>query len=297
MTLRQKSPRRSLLFIPGDSWRKIEKGTQLGTDMVILDLEDAVAFDQKQEARQVVVSALSSLDFGKTECLVRVNGLDTGHFAADLEAVAGTGLEGIVVPKLETAPQIRLLDQHLSTAEAEHGRAAGSIRLFILIETALAVMNLGEIAQASPRLDALLFGAEDLVVELGTIRSPAAWEVFYARSAVVTAAAAFGLQAIDMVFVGLHDLVGLKEEAEFARQLGYTGKMAIHPRQVELLNRVFSPSAADIDHARRLVTAYQEQAAAGSGAFVVDGRMVDRPVVLAAERVLERARLCQLFDE
>lgn len=294
----QKSPRRSLLFTPADSLRKIEKGARLGTDAIILDLEDAVSPDQKEIARQNVISALLNLDFGKKERLVRVNHDVEGELlSADLEAVASTSANGIVIPKAESAADIRFIDERLSTAERVYGRPLSTISLFVLVETALGIMNLKEIAQASPRIEALMFGAEDLAVDLGTTRSPAAWEVFHGRTAVVTAAAAYGLQAIDMVFVDLNNLADLEVEATFARQLGYSGKMAIHPGQVDVLNRIFAPSGAEVNRARRVVEAYQAHVAAGSGAFSLDGRMVDRPIVLAAEKLLERARLCRLFDE
>ncbi len=292
-----KSPRRSLLFTPADSLRKLEKGAQLGNDTIILDLEDAVAPDRKAQARDNLVTALAGIDFGKTECLVRVNSPDTEYFTADLEAVAGAIPDGIVIPKVTTAAQIHTAADYLTAVEQSYGRASGSIRIFALIETALGVMNLKEIAQASPRLDGLLFGAEDLAVNLGTSRTKAGWEIYHARAAVVMSAAAYGLQAIDMVFVDLHDVNGLKEEAVFARQLGYLGKMAIHPGQTAIINQVFSPTVEEVERAQQLVAAYQAQAAAGSGAFALDGRMVDKPIVLAAEQLLQRARLCQLFDE
>ncbi|HEX9924505.1 MAG TPA: CoA ester lyase, partial [Anaerolineae bacterium] len=202
--------------------------------------------------------------------------------------------DGYVIPKVETAKQIQLVEHRLDEAERRHGWPDGSIRLLALIETALGVLNLAEIAQASPRLEALMFGAEDLAGDLGAQRTRAGWEVFYARSAVVTAAAAFGLQAIDMVFVDLQDLEGLAAEATLARQLGYEGKMAIHPRQVEVLNRVFAPSPAEIERAQRLVKAHAAHQAAGAGAFELDGKMVDLPVVRMAERVLEKARAARL---
>lgn len=164
-----------------------------------------------------------------------------------------------------------------------------------MIETARGVLNIGQIAQASSRLDALVFGAEDLASDLGAKRTPAGWEVFYARSAIVTAAAAYQLQALDMVFVDLNDLAGLAEECRFARQLGFSGKTAIHPHQVEVINRVFAPSPEEIEQALRLVQAFEAHQAAGAGAFELDGKMVDLPVMRAAERVLARARAAGLW--
>jgi citrate lyase beta subunit len=156
-------------------------------------------------------------------------------------------------------------------------------------------MNLKEIAKASRRLVALVFGAEDLAGDIGAQRTRAGWEVFYARSAVVTAAAAYGLQALDMVYTDLNDLEGLEAESLLARQLGFDGKTAIHPNQIEIINRVFSPSPEEIERARRIVEANAAHQATGVGAFELDGRMVDMPVVRAAEGVLAKARLVGLL--
>jgi citrate lyase beta subunit len=292
-----KSPRRSLLFSPGDSVHKMTKASQLGADSVILDLEDAVAFDQKAEARENVVAALADIDFGRTERLVRINAADTEMFAADLEAIAAADPDGIVVPKVETAQQVQQIADYLLARESSGEGPAGAPRLLLLIETAMGVMNVKEIAHSSRRLEGLMFGAEDLAADMGATRTEAGWEVFYGRGAVVTAAAAYGLDAVDGVYLDLNDLAGLEEDARFAQRLGYTGKMAIHPRQVEVLNRVFSPTAAEIAEAQRLLEAFGSHVAAGSGVFTLDGRMVDMPLVRGAERLLERARLSGLLDE
>jgi citrate lyase beta subunit len=290
-----------MLYMPGDSLRKISKAAQLGADSIVIDLEDGVALSQKEAARRVSAEALRTLDFGRSERLVRLNpplprAADrvSDLFLADFDNTVDARPDGYVIPKVEAARQLQLVEHHLDEAERRHGWPAGSVRLLALIETALGVMNLAEIARASPRLEALMFGAEDLAGDLGAQRTRAGWEVFYARSAVVTAAAAYGLQAIDMVFVDLQDLAGLAAEATLARQLGYEGKMAIHPSQVEVLNRVFTPSPDEIEQARRLVEAHAAHQAAGAGAFELDGKMVDLPVVRAAERVLEKARAAGL---
>jgi citrate lyase beta subunit len=275
----------------------MRKVVEVGADSVILDLEDAVALSQKEEARQNVVTALAKMDFGQTERLVRINSLDTELFSADLEAIVTTDVDGIVIPKVETAQQVQHIDQIITTSELKNGQLAGGIRLLALIETALGIMNVKEICQSSRRLDGILFGAEDLAADIGATRSSAGWEIFYGRSAVVTAAAAYGLEVIDTVYLDLDNLAGLEKDAFFAQQMGYTGKMAIHPRQVKAFNRVFSPAEKEIAQAKRLLEAYQSQVAAGSGVFTLDGRMVDKPMVRAAERLLERAELCRLMDE
>jgi citrate lyase beta subunit len=188
------------------------------------------------------------------------------------------------------------VSDYLDRAEAERGWLSNSIRLLAMIETARGVLNIGQIAQASQRLEVLVFGAEDLASNLGARRTRAGWEVFYARSAIVTAAAAFGLQAIDMVFVDLDDLSGLEEECRFARQLGFAGKTAIHPRQIAVINRLFAPSPEEIEQALRLVQAFAAHQAAGAGAFELDGKMVDLPVMRAAEGVLAKARAAGILN-
>lgn len=296
--------RRSMLFMPGDSLRKISKATQIDVDSVIMDLEDGVALNRKDEARRTVAEALRTLDFGRRERLVRLNpplspkaGGDSDLFSSDLQATIDARPDGYVMPKVQTAEQVQSVSYQLSKAEKIHGWPDGSIRLLALIETAKGVMNLGEIAQADQRLEALMFGAEDLAGDMGAKRTPAGWEVFYARSATVIAAAAHSLQAIDMVFVDLNDLDGLEEECVFARRLGYEGKMAIHPRQVEVINRVFAPSPKEIKQAQRLLAVHATHQAAGTGAFEFDGKMVDLPMVRTAERTLEKARLAGLLKD
>ena len=291
MTLQNsKHARRSLLFMPGDSMRKIEKAANWEVDTVIMDLEDGVAQKRKAEARQTIAQALVTLDFGPRERLVRVNHVSTGLVEDEIAATVAGRPDGYIVPKVEDASELRSVDRLVSDAERAHHLSKGSTRLFAMIETALGIVNLREIARATSRLDGLIFGAEDLAGDIGCLRTKAAWEVFYARSAVVTAAAAYRLQAFDMVYPDFNDPAGLEEESRFARQLGFTGKTCIHPNQTPVVNRAFSPSPAEVEQAQRLVQAFAEQQAAGSGAFTFEGKMVDMPMLRAAEKVLIRAR-------
>jgi citrate lyase beta subunit len=284
------SPRRSLLFMPGDSQRKIEKSLTLDVDSVIMDLEDGVALSRKAEARATVANALATLDFGRRERLVRVNELVTGLVEEELVATVGARPDGYLVPKVEDADDLRAVDRMVAQHEAAHGWPEHSIRLLAMIETALGVMNLREISRATPRLDALVFGAEDMAASTGAVRTRESWEVFYARSAVVTAAGAYGLQAIDCVFVDFTNNAGLEADCLFGRGLGYIGKTLIHPNQVPVANRVFAPSPQEVTAAQRLVAAFEEQQAAGAGAFALEGKMVDMPILRTAERLLARAR-------
>ena len=291
-------PRRSLLFMPGDDRHKIEKAAGLDVDSIILDLEDGVAFNRKAEARDVIITALQQVAFGPRECLIRINPVSSPFCRPDLDATVTVRPQGYVIPKVEEPEDLLSVSHFLDDMERQHGWPVGGMRLLALIETARGVMNLREIAGATARLDALMFGAEDLAGDMGATRTRAGWEVFYARSAVVTAAAAYDLQAIDTVFVALtvEDDDPLAAECEFARAMGYQGKMAIHPRQVPIINQAFSPTAADIAQAQELVDEYTQAQTSGSGVFVLNGKMVDRPMVRAAERVLALARAAGAAD-
>ncbi len=275
--------------MPGDSVRKIAKATTLDADSIVMDLEDGVAFSQKEAARAVVLASLQTLDFGPRERVVRLNPVGSGLEQADLDATVAGRPDAYLLPKVQAPEHLVWLDQALGAAEARHGWEAGTIHLLALIETARGVVNVAAIARASPRLQALLFGAEDLAADLGAVRTRSNREVLYARSAVVTAAAAFGLQAIDMIFTDLADEAGLEAECRQAVELGYQGKMAIHPRQAAVIQAVFTPSAEQVAAAERLIAAYRDHKDAGAGVFVLDGRMVDAPMLAAAEKVLARA--------
>jgi len=282
--------RRALLYTPGDSRRKIEKALTLDVDSVCMDLEDGVALSEKSVARLAVAGALAELDFGRSEKLVRINAFDSGLAGDDLAQTIGGHPHGVVLPKVEDPTPIQWLDEQITAAEVSRGWPPGELAILAMIETARAVVNLPEICQASPRLKAIVFGAEDLAGDMGATRTRDGWEVFYARSAVVTVAAAFGLQAIDMVYVDYHDDTGLTREAQQGAQMGFSGKQAIHPSQISAIQVGFTPSPAAIAHARRLIRAFGDWQAAGVGAFELDGKMVDAPVVKSAERVLAKAR-------
>lgn len=283
--------RRALLYTPGDSRRKIDKIPTLNLDSMVLDLEDGVALNNKAVARETIATVLREMNFGKTERVVRTNPVGSEFFEQDLAGTIVGHPDAYAVPKVESAAQVQLISQRLGAFEQQYGWEANSIRLLVLVETAKAILNLREIAESDSRLDALIFGAEDLAGNIGAIRTADAWEVFYARSAVVLHAKAFGLQAIDMVHVDLsEDPSQLTAETEQGVYMGYTGKQAIHPRQVEVIQKVFTPTTEQVAHAKRLVAAHDQHQAAGTGAFDFEGKMVDMPVVRAAEHVLARAR-------
>ncbi len=282
--------RRALLYMPGDDMHKIQKAITLGVDTICMDIEDGVALNRKAEARATILQALRTLDFGRSEKIVRINPVGSGLEEEDLKAVLPGRPEGILIPKVNHAQQVRWVSDQLSEAELAKGWPAGGIVLLALIETAQGVVNLKEIAGADTRLQGLVFGAEDLAGDMGLVRSPDGWEVFYARSAVAVHAAAFGLQAIDVVFMDLHDPEGLRRESIQGAQMGYTGQQAIHPNQVSPAQEAFTPSDEAIASALRVIEAARQNQEGGRGAFALDGKMVDAPVVKAAEWVLTRAR-------
>lgn len=282
--------RRALLFMPGDERRKIEKGAALVVDAVIMDLEDGVAHARKALARQTIAAALQTVDYGTTERLIRTNPVARGGlFKQDIRVTAPFRPDGYVLPKVESAAQVQVVSQMLSGIEGWHGWPQYSLRLLAIVETARGVVNLREIAGSDARLEALIFGAEDLAGDIGAVRTVAGMEVFYARSAVVIHARAFGLQAIDSPYVHLEDMPGLEAETEQALNMGYDGKLAVHPKQIGPIQQRFSPSAEALAAAQRLVAAYEAHQAVGQGVFVLDGKMIDAPMLKAAQRVLARA--------
>lgn len=282
--------RRALLYMPGDDRHKIEKAATLGVDCVCMDMEDGVAPNRKAQARAQITAALTEVDFARSERLVRINAIGSGLEQADLTAVLPSHPDGVVIPKVNSAEPLKWVSARIAEVEHRYGWPAGGIGIIAIVESASGIVQLAQIATADPRLQALVFGAEDLAGDIGARRSPEAWEVFYARSALVTHAAAYDLQAIDMVFVDFHDPVGLRQEAEFGAQLGFSGKQIIHPSQVIPVQTAFTPSEEAILQAERIVQAARENQQAGHGAFALDGKMVDAPIIKAAERTLERAR-------
>lgn len=282
--------RRALLYMPGDDLKKINKATTLNVDCICMDMEDGVALNRKEQARLTIQSALRELDFGRSERLARINPVSSPLASLDLEAVLPSRPDGVVVPKVQSAAELRWVDEQILQMEVSHGWPEYDIRLLAIIESARAIVDLRDIVAATPRLDGLIFGAEDLAGDIGAERTTSAWEVLYSRSAVVTHAAANNLSAIDMVYMDFHDEAGLRQECAQGRQLGYGGKQIIHPNQVIPVQEAFTPGQAEIEHALHVLQTYARHQAAGVGAYAIQGKMVDAPVIRAAEQVLARAR-------
>ncbi len=282
--------RRALMYVPGDDAHKLSKAAGLAVDCACLDLEDGVAPNRKDAARAEIAAALRSLDFGVSEKLVRVNALSSGRTLDDLQAVLPAHPDGIVLPKVASPTDLLWLDVHLSAAETAAGWEAGSLAILALIESAHAFLDLKELCAATPRLQALIFGAEDYANDIGALRTPAAWELFTARGMLVMHAAAYGLQAIDMVTVEFRAAQVLAQTARQGAELGFTGKQIIHPSQVEPVQAAFTPGEAEIARAQALLVEAQRAHQSGAGAFDLDGRMVDQPVIRQAQNLLARAR-------
>ena len=282
--------RRALLYMPGDDRRKIEKATTLGVDSVCMDMEDGVAITHKTEARAVIAQAMKELDFGRSERCIRINSVGSGLEKYDLAAALATNSDSIVVPKVETAAQVRAISDYIEMYERSARMAVRNIRMLVGVETARGILNIKEIAEADRRLEAIIFGAEDYAASIGATRTKEATEVLYARSAVVTACAANDLQAIDMVYIDFRDVDGLRAEAEQGAQLGFSGKQIIHPDQVAPVQEAFTPSDEAIEYAQRVVDAFTASQKEGKGAFALDGKMIDMPLLKSAQKVLDRAK-------
>lgn len=289
-------PRRALLYMPGDDRRKIEKSLTLGVDCICMDMEDGAALNRKAEARATITRALQELEFGKSEKLARINAVGSGLERDDIDAVLPHHPDGIVVPKVEALEQIQWASEIVETAELAHGWGVNSIRLLVGVETAKGILNLKEIA-SHPRLDGIIFGGEDFAASVGALRTPEATELLYARLAVVTACAAYSLQAIDIVTIDFRNLEIVRVEAEFGAKLGFSGKQIIHPAQVEPVQTAFTPSDEAIAYAQRLVDSFEAHQQQGAGAFALDGKMIDMPLLKNAQKVLERARAAGRIEQ
>ncbi|WP_135828979.1 HpcH/HpaI aldolase/citrate lyase family protein [Halorussus halobius] len=279
-------PRRSLLFTPGDRPEMLRKAPRAGADALVFDLEDAVAPDRKDEARAAVRDVLADPEFDPdVEVCVRVN--PTGIAADDdlqgllADERAAQRLDSVMLPKVEAADDVETLAGLLD----ERGAA---VPVLALVETAAGVLAAEEIA-AVPAVDALAFGAEDLAADLGATRTDEGTEILHAREHVVLAASAAGVDAIDTVYTDFEDADGLREATEFAIELGFDGKLAIHPSQVDPINEAFTPAPERVEWAERVLAAKREADAEDRGVFEVDGEMVDAPLIAQAERVLAYA--------
>ena len=280
---------RSLLFVPGNQPKMLERASGLKPDAFIPDMEDSVPIDEKANAREVTSSYLAQLGSGGTPVIPRVNSLDTGLLDDDLASVVGEHVFGVSVGKIETPEDIATISGKLDALERKAWIEVGSVRLLPWIETAMAIVHLYEICKASPRIVGVAFGAEDFTNDMGIERTESETETYFARNSIVVAARAADVLALDTPYFSFRDPDGLRENASVARQYGFKGKFAIHPAQIDIINETFSPSAAEIEQAQRVVEAFDEAARRGRGSTSLDGKVVDVPVVKRAQAVLELA--------
>jgi citrate lyase beta subunit len=283
--------RRSMLFIPGGNEKLLIKGLGLEVDSLILDLEDAVAVSKKEEARKAVTTALQTMDFGRKERVVRVNALSTEWGKPDIEEVIQGNPDLLLFPKVEKVDDIPGYDRIVTKAEGKAGLAVGRIGFLALIESPLGIINIDLIAGSSPRLKGLIFGAADFTRETHGIISVDREELYYPLMRILLAARAFGLDAIDSPYFDIKDLVGLEKHSRQAKNLGYDGKALIHPSQVEIINRVFTPTEEELTQARRVIEAFQSAQREGKGASQLDGKLIENVHVAMAERILKVAGL------
>lgn len=276
---------RCILFAPGSDRKKITKAFSLGTDAVVLDLEDAVAISEKDNARLVVQEVINTEKLPPT--FVRVNSVQTKHILRDLQAVVNPKVVGIMLAKAESGEEVRMADWLIGLLEEERGIPRGTLELLPFIESTRGIENAAEIAAACPRVKRLALGGNDYTADTWTTYSEDGTELFFARSRLVVASSAAGIDPpVDTVCPFIKNIDSLRQDALRARKMGFQGKLVIHPAQIEPVNTVFSPTAEEIETAQRVVAAFEEAEANGTGVIQLDGKMVEYPIVNRARQIL-----------
>lgn len=281
--------RRSMLFLPGNNPNMIINAGCLGADAVIFDLEDAVAPAEKDAARILVRNTMRYTDLSGCDVVVRINSVDTDYWKADLDAILPEKPDVILLPKSSTAADVLAVDEYMTKLEEKLGLAPLSVALMPLIETALGVENAFSIASSTKRVCAIFLGAEDLTADLRCKRTKEGREIEYARTRLVVAARAAGVDVYDTPFTDVNDDEGIVVDTNVAKALGFTGKAAISPRHVEVINNIFSPTLAEIDYAYEVMDAIALAKKQGKGAISLYGKMIDAPIVTRAEQVIAMA--------
>ena len=286
--------RRSMMFVPGNNPGMIRDAHIYGADSIMFDLEDSVAYTEKDAARLLVYNALRSLNFGSRETVVRINDLSSGLGIEDLEAVVRAGVQVVRLPKTDSAQDVIDCEREIARIERESGIPVGTTGMMAAIESANGVLNAAEIARASNRLIGIALGAEDYVTDLKTTRSDGI-ELLFARCMILNAARAAGIAALDTVYSDVNNEEGFLAEAMLIKKLGFDGKSVINPRQIEPLHRVFMPSEKDLNKARLIMAAIEEANARGIASL--KGKMIDKPVVTRARRLLDLYEAGSKIDE
>ena len=281
--------RRSMLFLPGNNPNMLINGNCLGADAVIFDLEDAVSPAEKDAARILVRNTMRYMDFRGCEIIVRINSIDTRYWKKDIDEILPYQPGLILLPKTGTAADAMEADAYITEVENSLGLKQGGVGLMPLIETAMGVENAFAIASCSDRVKALFLGAEDLTADLQCKRTKESREIEYARTRLVVAARAAGVDVYDTPFTDVNDDEGIVKDAELAKTLGFTGKASISPRHVEVINSVFSPTQKDVDYAYEVMEAIELAKQQGKGAIALHGKMIDAPIVARARRTIDMA--------
>lgn len=290
--------RRTMLYVPGNNAGMVKDAHIYRSDSVMFDLEDSVSLSEKDSARLLIYNALKTLDYEGIETVVRINGLETPFGVDDIKAMVRAQPDIIRIPKADSADDIKAIEDLIEKEEKLVGLKVGTIKLMAAIEGPLGVLNAYSIATASKRMVGLAIGAEDYVTSMKTKRSPEGVEILFARSQIVTAARAAGIYALDTVYSDINNEEGFLEEVKLIKQLGFDGKSVISPRQIAPVHKIYTPSQKDIDFALRVVEVIKEANEKGSGVISLDGKMVDKPIVDRAERVIAMAKASGIqFDE
>jgi citrate lyase subunit beta / citryl-CoA lyase len=280
-----------MLYIPGNNPAMIQQGGIYGADSILLDLEDAVALNQKDAARTLVRNMMKVINFYDTEVCVRVNHLSTPFGLADLEEIVPLQPSAIRYPKTESSEEVAELLKIIEKIEDRHGLPHNKMTLHAMIETAMGVQNVFSIASKFSRVDAITIGGQDLTADMNIIYTPDGVGIDFARKRIIMAAKASHIDVIDTVFPDVNDEEGLRRETEYAKKIGFTGKAVINPRQIDIIHEVFTPTEEEIRKAYHIVKEFRTNTAAGIGVFAIDGKMIDAPVVSRAEYILRLANV------
>lgn len=289
--------RRTMMFLPGSNAGMVKEAYIYGADSLMFDLEDAVAVTEKDSARLLVYNAIKTVDYGDTELVVRINALDSPFGRDDIEAVVRAGVHVIRLPKTETAQDVLDVEAVIEEVERKIGREVGSTKMMAAIESALGIVNAYEICKASKRLIGVAIGAEDYVTNMKTKRFPDGMELLGARTQLIIAARAAGIACFDTVYTDVDNEEGFKNEVKLIHQLGFDGKSVINPRQIAPVNEIYTPTEAEITKSINVVRAAREAAERGLGVISLNGKMIDKPIIERAERVLELAKAAGVYKE
>ena len=282
--------RRSMLFLPGNNPNMLINGNCLGADAVIFDLEDAVSPAEKDAARILVRNTMRYMDFRGCEIIVRINSVDTPYWKKDIDEILPYKPGLILLPKASSSADVLEVSEYISAVEKKLEMEEFTVGVMPLIETAMGVENAYTIASCTPRVKALFLGAEDLTADLQCKRTKEGREIEYARTRLVVAARAAGVDVYDTPFTDVNDDEGILKDAELAKALGFTGKASISPRHVEVINAVFSPTQQEVDYAYEVMDAIALAKSQGKGAIALRGKMIDAPIVARAERTIAMAQ-------